>query len=183
MDIKPENIFLKASGTFKIGDFGLALRQPVVGAWEEGDGRYVAPELLVRSHAPTGAADVYSLGATIVHCASGTISHFIYVPQAFVWHSTHHLQPHAHAGNTLASGRSPASAAKQLAGLGYSLQLQQVVASMLAAQASQRPSACTLTQITEEHARAIHCEVCLHPRFPFTRKPMYIQDDEMPFCA
>ena len=67
MDIKPENLFLKASGAFKVGDFGIAVRLPVTGGWEEGDGRYVAPELLRRSHAPTAAADIYSLGATILH--------------------------------------------------------------------------------------------------------------------
>lgn len=74
MDIKPENIFLKASGLFKVGDFGIAVRLPVSGGWEEGDGRYVAPELLRRSHAPTAAADVYSLGATILHSATGVHS-------------------------------------------------------------------------------------------------------------
>lgn len=74
MDIKPENIFLKASGVFKVGDFGIAVRVPVTGGWEEGDGRYVAPELLRRSNAPTAAADVYSLGATILHSATGVLS-------------------------------------------------------------------------------------------------------------
>jgi serine/threonine protein kinase len=73
MDIKPENIFLKGSGIFKVGDFGLAVRLPVAGGWEEGDGRYVAPELLRRS-VPTPAADVYSLGATIMHSATGLFS-------------------------------------------------------------------------------------------------------------
>lgn len=71
MDIKPENIFLKDTGMFKVGDFGIAVRVPVSGGWEEGDGRYVAPELLCRSHAPTPGADVYSLGATILHSATG----------------------------------------------------------------------------------------------------------------
>ena len=40
--------------------------------WEEGDGKYVAPELLDADVEPTPAADVYSLGATLYECATGT---------------------------------------------------------------------------------------------------------------
>jgi membrane-associated tyrosine/threonine-specific cdc2-inhibitory kinase len=50
LDIKPENIFLDASGTLKIGDFGLAVLKRQW-EWEEGDGAYVAPELL-QEHEP-----------------------------------------------------------------------------------------------------------------------------------
>lgn len=67
------------SGTFphltvyKLGDFGIA--RQVAGAgpeeWDEGDGDYVAPELLHEGHPPTRAADVYSLGATLFQCATG----------------------------------------------------------------------------------------------------------------
>jgi serine/threonine protein kinase len=71
MDIKPENIYLHSSGVFKVGDFGLAIRMASGGFWEEGDGRYVAPELLSRAVPPSAAADVYSLGASIVQCATG----------------------------------------------------------------------------------------------------------------
>ena len=39
--------------------------------WEEGDGKYVAPELLNGRIEPTPAADVYSLGATLYECATG----------------------------------------------------------------------------------------------------------------
>lgn len=38
--------------------------------WEEGDGDYLAPELL-SDDKPTPAADMYSLGATIYECATG----------------------------------------------------------------------------------------------------------------
>ena len=38
--------------------------------WEEGDGEYVAPELL-RGFAPTPAADIYSLGATVYESLTG----------------------------------------------------------------------------------------------------------------
>lgn len=39
--------------------------------WEEGDGKYVAPELLDAGVEPTPAADIYSLGATLYECATG----------------------------------------------------------------------------------------------------------------
>ena len=73
LDIKPDNIFLDRNGTYKIGDFGVAW---VAGkGWElqEGDGAYVAPEVLAM-HAqalPTAAADVFSFGATVYEAATG----------------------------------------------------------------------------------------------------------------
>ena len=107
MDVKPENIYLdweekekeeneggeRGGGddkgvpavVLRLGDFGLSI--PAGGAdqsgagapWEEGDGRYVAPELLssafssspFSSPRPTPAADVFSLGATLFECATG----------------------------------------------------------------------------------------------------------------
>lgn len=39
--------------------------------WEEGDGDYVAPELLARGGEPSPASDVFSLGATLYECATG----------------------------------------------------------------------------------------------------------------
>lgn len=38
--------------------------------WEEGDGDFLAPELL-NADRPTLAADIYSLGATVYECATG----------------------------------------------------------------------------------------------------------------
>ncbi len=38
--------------------------------WEEGDGDYLAPELLQEAN-PTPAADIFSLGATLYECATG----------------------------------------------------------------------------------------------------------------
>ena len=50
LDIKPENILQSASGTFKLGDLGMArlikqLKQPGTEI-PEGDARYLAKELL-----------------------------------------------------------------------------------------------------------------------------------------
>lgn len=41
--------------------------------WEEGDGNYVAPELLSDHNELTPAADIYSLGATLYECATGML--------------------------------------------------------------------------------------------------------------
>jgi serine/threonine protein kinase len=48
--------------------------------WEEGDGDYVAPELLRSKGAPSPAADIYSLGATLYECATGTAPCSLFFP-------------------------------------------------------------------------------------------------------
>ena len=62
----------------QLGDFGLAVPLAPSGVgvppgvdWEEGDGRYAAPELLTGTHPPSPAADVFSLGASLVHVLTG----------------------------------------------------------------------------------------------------------------
>ncbi|KAK3276956.1 hypothetical protein CYMTET_15006 [Cymbomonas tetramitiformis] len=74
-DVKPENIFIdNNSCTLKIGDFGNAvnLAEPTE-RFQEGDGRYLAPELLHTGATATFAADMFSLGAVLYMCATGTI--------------------------------------------------------------------------------------------------------------
>ena len=48
----------------------MELNVGVMQDWEEGDGDYLAPELLQEA-SPTPAADIYSLGATLYECATG----------------------------------------------------------------------------------------------------------------
>ncbi|KAM6156026.1 membrane-associated tyrosine- and threonine-specific cdc2-inhibitory kinase isoform 1-T1 [Rhynchocyon petersi] len=69
LDIKPANIFLSPHGRCKLGDFGLLVELGSVGASEaqEGDPRYMAPELLQGSYGT--AADIFSLGLTILEVA------------------------------------------------------------------------------------------------------------------
>eukprot|EP00095_Tigriopus_kingsejongensis_P008780 maker-scaffold1334_size47063-snap-gene-0.12 protein:Tk08780 transcript:maker-scaffold1334_size47063-snap-gene-0.12-mRNA-1 annotation:"membrane-associated tyrosine- and threonine-specific cdc2-inhibitory kinase" len=72
MDVKPENIFIGRDGICKLGDFGLVLDlskddlsfQHNYGG---GDSKYMANEAL--SHMYTPAADVFSLGLTILELA------------------------------------------------------------------------------------------------------------------
>ncbi|XP_007424063.1 membrane-associated tyrosine- and threonine-specific cdc2-inhibitory kinase [Python bivittatus] len=69
MDVKPANIFLSSTNVCKLGDFGLMLELDSgdLNDAQEGDPRYMAPELLRGEY--TKAADVFSLGITILEIA------------------------------------------------------------------------------------------------------------------
>uniref|UniRef100_UPI0037E9A7AB membrane-associated tyrosine- and threonine-specific cdc2-inhibitory kinase n=1 Tax=Semicossyphus pulcher TaxID=241346 RepID=UPI0037E9A7AB len=77
LDLKPANVLMTNSGRLKLGDFGLLLElkqkstEPVEGKGkedaQEGDPRYMAPELLRGEYGP--AADVFSLGVSILELA------------------------------------------------------------------------------------------------------------------
>ncbi|XP_029311607.1 membrane-associated tyrosine- and threonine-specific cdc2-inhibitory kinase [Cottoperca gobio] len=77
LDLKPANVLITDSGRLKLGDFGLLfeLKQKSTESVEgkvkddiqEGDPRYMAPELLRGEYGP--AADVFSLGVSILELA------------------------------------------------------------------------------------------------------------------
>ncbi|XP_060719792.1 membrane-associated tyrosine- and threonine-specific cdc2-inhibitory kinase [Tachysurus vachellii] len=81
LDLKPANVFLTHSGRLKLGDFGLLLeleqgkeKKQVMAEGkkenayaQEGDPRYMAPELLRGEYG--SAADIFSLGVTILELA------------------------------------------------------------------------------------------------------------------
>ncbi|EFO97189.1 hypothetical protein CRE_22260 [Caenorhabditis remanei] len=65
-DIKPENCLLSNGGFWKLADFGCSsVDSEPIAAGDEGDGRYIAPEVLA-TMTPTKASDVFSLGLTIL---------------------------------------------------------------------------------------------------------------------
>jgi membrane-associated tyrosine/threonine-specific cdc2-inhibitory kinase len=71
-DIKPSNIFLVANARFgamcKIGDFGMAGSIGSSGDGQEGDARYMPPELLTSATRHT-SSDIFSLGLTLYEIA------------------------------------------------------------------------------------------------------------------
>lgn len=70
MDIKPENIFISHDKICKLGDFGLVidLNKNDLKEAQEGDPKYLAPEVLKGKF--TKAADIFSLGMTILELAT-----------------------------------------------------------------------------------------------------------------
>uniref|UniRef100_A0A8R1I196 Membrane-associated tyrosine- and threonine-specific cdc2-inhibitory kinase wee-1.3 n=1 Tax=Caenorhabditis japonica TaxID=281687 RepID=A0A8R1I196_CAEJA len=70
-DIKPENIFVTKDLICKLGDFGLCVNlnnANDVKTAEEGDSKYLAPEVL--NGRPSKASDVFSIGMTILEAAT-----------------------------------------------------------------------------------------------------------------
>jgi serine/threonine protein kinase len=70
LDIKPSNIFLSHSGRLKLGDFGTAIRAGEEQDGRDGDGRYLAPELL-NSAVRDLEADLFSFGVMLYEWAGG----------------------------------------------------------------------------------------------------------------
>ncbi|MEL6543351.1 MAG: serine/threonine-protein kinase [Myxococcota bacterium] len=70
-DVKPANVLLKKDGTAKLADFGLATVSGQDEAAICGSPAYMAPEQILDPGAVDHRADMYGLGATLYHAASG----------------------------------------------------------------------------------------------------------------
>jgi eukaryotic-like serine/threonine-protein kinase len=75
-DIKPQNIFLAADGTIKLGDFGIATFQNADHVTHSdliiGSVHYIAPEI-AEGHPATTQTDIYSMGITFFELITGRV--------------------------------------------------------------------------------------------------------------
>lgn len=81
-DIKPQNMFLTADGSCKLGDFGIAKTiEKTTGGTKIGTFKYMAPE--VYNNKPYGAAsDIYSLGLVLYWLLNERRMPFVPLPPA-----------------------------------------------------------------------------------------------------
>lgn len=82
LDVKPENIYLGRRGQdgadgarecYKLGDFGMATRVPLVPGvpLKDGDARYMSPEQFREGLAHPDRADMWALGASLLEVHTG----------------------------------------------------------------------------------------------------------------
>ncbi|KAM3592829.1 uncharacterized protein V6R79_026027 [Siganus canaliculatus] len=134
LDLKPANVLMTDSGRLKLGDFGLlfdfkrsstdSMEGKVKEDVQEGDPRYMAPELLRGDYGP--AADVFSLGVSILELACN-----IEVPNG------------GQGWQQLRQGCLPSEITNSL-----SVELQAVLRMMLAPEPSQRPTVSELLALS-----------------------------------
>lgn len=84
-DIKPENIFVDGTGSFKLGDFGVAkqLEKTESSLSRKGTYNYMAPEVFNATHYDA-RADIYSLGLVMYKLLNGNRLPFIPTGNQFV---------------------------------------------------------------------------------------------------
>lgn len=70
LDVKPDNIYVK-NGVYKLGDFGCATLLDNSLPIEEGDARYMPPEILNEKHDDLDKADIFSLGVAMYELIRG----------------------------------------------------------------------------------------------------------------
>ena len=81
-DIKPQNIFVSADGTYKLGDFGIAKTvEKTMGGTKIGTYKYMAPEVY-HNHPYGSSADIYSLGLVLYWMLNERRMPFLPLPPA-----------------------------------------------------------------------------------------------------
>lgn len=129
LDVKPGNVFADGNGGLRLGDFGLAVLRHLWD-WEEGDGDYVAPELLDLKNKASPAADMFSLGATLFECA---------------------------VGRKLPRGVPQNMAIAEMQNHSVSQPMQNMVAALLNSNPDERPSAQVVAQQAKLYGEALAC--------------------------
>ncbi|XP_006646849.1 wee1-like protein kinase [Oryza brachyantha] len=71
LDVKPDNIYVR-NGVYKLGDFGCATLIDRSLAIEDGDSRYMPPEMLNDRYEHLDKVDIFSLGAATYELIRGT---------------------------------------------------------------------------------------------------------------
>ena len=112
-DVKPKNIMISTKGDVKLADLGLARALSDLETAEAEAGRaygtpyYISPEQIRGKIEITPAADIYSLGATIYHLATGRLPFPGKNPSDVMHrHLKQALVPPDHLNNSLSAGFS-----------------------------------------------------------------------------
>ncbi|KAJ0229369.1 Wee1-like protein kinase [Hirschfeldia incana] len=116
LDVKPDNIYIK-NGVCKLGDFGCATRLDKSLPVEEGDARYMPQEILNENYEHLDKVDIFSLGVTVYELIRGSP-----------------LTDSRNQSLNIKEGKLPLLP-------GHSLQLQQLLKTMMDRDPTRRPSA------------------------------------------
>ncbi|XP_018509712.2 wee1-like protein kinase isoform X2 [Brassica rapa] len=116
LDVKPDNIYIK-NGVCKLGDFGCATRLDKSLPVEEGDARYMPQEILNENYEQLDKVDIFSLGVTVYELIRGSP-----------------LTESRNQSLNIKEGKLPLLP-------GHSLQLQQLLKTMMDRDPTRRPSA------------------------------------------
>ncbi|KAG9450093.1 hypothetical protein H6P81_010058 [Aristolochia fimbriata] len=71
LDVKPDNIYMK-NGVYKLGDFGFATLLNRTLPVDEGDARYMPPEILNENYEYLDKVDIFSLGVAVYELLKGS---------------------------------------------------------------------------------------------------------------
>eukprot|EP00045_Choanoeca_perplexa_P016942 m.235647 g.235647 ORF g.235647 m.235647 type:complete len:481 (+) comp17407_c0_seq2:186-1628(+) len=70
MDVKPANVLLDRTYGLALCDYGISVQLSLEKPTQDGDGLYLAPEVLTKDYPVTYAVDIFSLGVTLLECST-----------------------------------------------------------------------------------------------------------------